>query len=68
MLLLDSRGCDEHPGPFLMLRWFYEGSLWLVICTSALVTGWGCATGDVKSFLIGPVVAIACWMVMDEEE
>ena len=51
-----------------MLRWFYEGSLWLVICTSALVTGWGCATGDVKSFLIGPVVAIACWMVMDEEE
>ena len=47
---------------------FYYWSLYSVICVSACVTGWGVATGDVKSFLIGPVVAVAVWMVMDDDE
>lgn len=47
---------------------FYTGSLWIVIVVSALVTGWGVAANDVKCFLIGPVVALSVWMVLDDEE
>ena len=46
----------------------YHLSLYSVICVSAVTTAWGVVAGDIKSFLIGPVVALSVWMVMDEEE
>jgi len=46
----------------------YHLSLYSVICVSAITTAWGVVANDVKSFLIGPVVALSVWMVMDEEE
>ena len=42
-------------------------TLYLVICVSAFVTGWGLSSGDVKATTIGMVVALSCWIVTDED-